>query len=791
MFDISRRVFLELLGAATAGATMASGKLSDAADAAVRLVRPRPWYEHTGNIQKTYSYCDMCLWKCGIVVSTVNGKVVKIDGNPADPKSNGRLCARGNAGVASLYDPDRLKKPLIRVAGSERGDGRYQEASWQAALDYSAERLLAVKQQWGGPEAVAFFGHGTADGWFAEYLPQAFGSPNTAKPSVSVCVGPREVAATLTYGRAFGGHEPVDWDEANYIVLIGNHIGENAHNTPMQQLADARARGAKLVVVDPRFSSVAMKADTWLPIKPATDTALILAWINVLITEKLYDWQFVEQYTQGFGQLADAIRENTPEWAAQITELSPDTIRAVARGLAEAKPRAVVVPSRHVAWYGNDTQRNRAIFILNALLGSPGRHGGFWFQKAPWIEEYPHPAFGATADAGGCSAPGDAGGAAEPEAAHETRPRADGGDGIKFMTGSVAIQELIEPMVSGSPYPIKGLVNYGMNLFHSIPNVERTKQAVRNLDFYMAIDVLPMDHVMWADVILPEATYLERYDDLLAQAHKQPYIALREPAVAPLYDTKPGWWIAKELGTRMGLGAYFPWENIEEYLDYRLHTVGSSLQGIREAGGVLIQKGQPYIEDLEAAKKPAFPTPSGKILLYNEKLKAAGHDPVPRYQPVPEPPAGMFRLTYGRAPMHTFGKTQNNALLTKVMAENELWLNSEAAKQLGLTNGQYVEMENQDGVVSAPIRLKVTERIRPDLVYMVHGFGHQAPGLRRANGKGASDTSMQTRYVLDKISGGAGMRVNFVSIRPAPDQPAQASHGRPAAAGRSRKEVPA
>jgi len=355
-----------------------------------------PWHRQAS--RTTYNYCDMCPWRCGILVQTVGGRVRKIDGNPGDPKSRGKLCARGQAGVSFLYDPDRLKRPQIRVGA--RGEGKFRDVSWEEALDHSAGKLLAIREQY-GPEAVAFLGHTSGDFWFVDYLPQAWGSPNAAKPSTSLCTSPREEAAILTYGRGIGNHEPVDWDEARCIVLIGSHIGEDARNTMMQDLARARARGAALIVVDPRYSSAAMKADTWLPIKPGTDTALLLAWMNVLIADGLVDRPFLEKWSVGFQPLATHVAPLTPEWAAPITDLPAERIRDSARLLGRHRPRSVIVPGRHVTWYGNDTQRMRAVYIIDALLGACGRPGGLYFNRAPYLEEHAHPPYQVTGGAGG------------------------------------------------------------------------------------------------------------------------------------------------------------------------------------------------------------------------------------------------------------------------------------------------------------------------------------------------------------------------------------------------------
>ena len=748
---LNRRKFLTL-SAASVGAVALGGR---AGAFKAPWTVPQKWYE--GQVTTIYSYCENCFWKCGITVKVAGGKVRKIDGQKHNPKSRGRLCPRGQAGVAQLYDPDRLKRPLIRVAGSERGEGKYREASWDEALDYIAARMLKIKDEY-GPEAIAWFGHGSGDSWFVEYLPAAWGSPNAAKPAVSVCTAPRETASQWTFGRGVGGHEPVDWENTEYIVLIGHHIGEDTHNTQLQEFAAALRRGAKLVVVDPRFSTAASKADRWLPIKPGTDTALLLAWINVLIEEGLYDREYVEKYTVGLAELAEHVKDKTPEWAASITDLPADTIRAVARELAAHAPKAVLPPGRHTVWYGSDTQRMRALYIVNALLGNYGVPGGFYLAKKPYLEKYPHPPFPLEPAAGGCS--GSSGGSEEVPEGY--KPRADKG---KFFAKTTAIQELVEPMLSGKPYPIRGLICYGTNLFHSIPNVPRTKEALRKLDLYVAIDVLPMEHVMWADVILPECTYLERYDDLVAIAHKTPFIELRQPAVKPLWDSKPGWWIMRELAIKLGLEKFVPWKSIEEYLDTRLQAIGSSLEEMKKKG-TLVQRGRPYLNDWERWHMNPFKTPSGKIELYSKTFAEHGFDPLPDYTPPMPAPTGYYRLLYGRSPVHSFAKTQNNWVLMELKPENEVWINNAEGKKLGLRQGEYVWLENDAGVREGPVRVRLTERIRNDCVYLVHGFGHKSRGLRLAFGRGASDNALQTRYVLDKISGGAGLRNNFVKIVP-------------------------
>ena len=345
------------------------------------------WF-YQGDIETTYNYCDMCPWKCGITVQSVDGEVIKIDGNVNDPKSRGMLCGRGQAGASFMYDPDRLQSPMIRTG--ERGEGKFREVSWEEALDYTAEKILAIKDTY-GPESLAIFGHTTGDFWFTDYFAQAWGTPNAAKPSSSLCLSPRDEACTLTLGFPVGGHEPMDWDEIECVAFIGSHVGEDARNTVMQDFATMWSKGGKVIVVDPRFSSVAAKADYWLPIKPGTDTALLLAWMNVLINENLYDGAYVDEWTQGFDELAAHVAEFTPDWAAGITDLPAAQIREAAHLMGANLPRSVVIPGRHTTWYGTDAQRMRSTYLVNALLGAYGREGGMYFNKSAYLDDFPLP----------------------------------------------------------------------------------------------------------------------------------------------------------------------------------------------------------------------------------------------------------------------------------------------------------------------------------------------------------------------------------------------------------------
>ena len=728
MTGFSRRRFLGT--AAAAGAS--------AAAAATSAAVAHPPGRHGGDrVEKIATHCEMCFWRCGVLASVADGKVVRLEGNPDHPLTQGRLCARGNAGTSLLYDPDRLKFPLLRTG--KRGEGQFKRATWDEALDFLAQKLDAIKKEH-GPEAVAFFPHGIGSRFFGTLL-KAYGTPNSAEPSFAQCRGPRDVGYSLTFGQGLGSPEPVDLEEAKLIVLIGSHLGENVFTSQITAFATGLSRGAKLIAVDPRFSTAAAKADWWLPIRPGTDIALLLAWMNVLISESLYDQPYVAKHAQGFDQLAAHVREFTPEWAETITELPAAQIRDTARAMGQAKPAVVVHPGRHVTWYGDDTQRARAMAILTALLGSWGRKGGMFLPT-----------------------PLSSGGFELPDFPEPQRGRADGAGG-RFPLASEELgvtNGLVDATLSADPYPIKAWIVYGQNVIESIPQPKRTLEAIEKLDLMVVVDVLPVDQIDYADVVLPEATYLERYDSpLFVGSAKRPFVAIRQPVIEPLYESKPGWWIAKQLAKRLGLEGFFPWDTPEQHLAAMVEPLELNMRELHTRGAIAFA-GRPYLEDRTSDDEPLFNTASGKIHLFSDELKDLGADPLPRYTPIDDPPKGSLRLIYGRAPVHSFARTQNNEALNALMSENEAWIHTKTAAEHQLQHGDRVWLENDDGVRSLPVRVKITEGIRRDCVYLVHGFGQRSKKLRRAAGKGASDTGLMSRVKVDPLMGGTGMRVTFV-----------------------------
>ena len=727
MEQLSRRRFLKI-SAATVGAGAVGSQVPVVSSLAMGSKPP------AGKVETIPTYCEKCFWKCGGIAHVRDGKLWKFEGNPLDPMSRGRLCPRGTAAPGTHYDPDRISKPLIRTGA--RGKEEFKAVTWGEALDYVADRMKKIAAEH-GPESIALWKHGTGARFF-EHVMRAYGCINKGAPSFAQCRGPRDIGYLLTYGTGLGSPEPTDIANTRCLVLIGTHLGENMHNTQVQEFAQAVASKATIIVVDPRYSVAASKAKYWLPVKAGADMALVLAWMNVLVAEGLYDKEFVARHGHGFDKFAAAIKESTPEWAEAETGIAAATIRATAREMAMARPAALVHPGRRVNWYGDDAQRSRATALLNALLGNWGRKGGLFVQNGMDVAGFGFPKY--------------------PEA---KRPKVDNPDHKWPFADEEVTTGLREATLTGKPYPIKGWVVYASNLIQTLPNEKETIEAIDKLDLLVVVDTHPAEITGYADVVLPDTTFLERHDDLYVAWGRQGWTALRQPVVAPPGEQKPAWWMAKELANRLGVGEYMPFKDMEEYLARRCEKSGIDYAKLRKEGILMGPKAPSTIEE---GAEIAFDTPSGKVEFFSEQLAKAGFDPVPKYTAPEAAPAGFYRLITGRSPVHTFSRTQTNLLLRDLMKENEVWVNAGTAAKAGLKHGQYVKLKNQDGVVSNRLKVKATQRIRPDTLYMVYGFGHTSRMLKSAYLMGASAAQLNTRYKVDPLMGGTSIHQNFVTF---------------------------
>jgi thiosulfate reductase / polysulfide reductase chain A len=691
----------------------------------------------SGEVETSPTVCAICFWRCAGTVYREDGQPWKVVGHPQDLHSGGRLCTRGTGGLGSYKDPDRLRQPLLRV--EQNGRQTFQPVSWDEALDYIAGRMRAIAEQH-GEDRIALFRHGIGGAHFQQLL-TAFGSRAVSQPSFAQCRGPRDVGFALTFGEDVGSPDRTDMEHSRCIVLIGSHLGENLHNGQVQTWIQALERGASLITVDPRFSVAAGKSRFWLPIRPGTDMALLLAWMHVLINERMYDQDYIARYATGFDQLAAHVQPFSPEWAFLETGISAEQIRETAREMAHHAPATLIHPGRHVTWYGDDTQRSRAIAILNALLGSWGRRGGFYIPEQVDLPNYPTPA--------------------------PPQPRSNWREAVQqeYPLAPVGITNAIIDASIGPEAFFKGWFVYATNLPFTIPDIaSKLEAAAQSLDLFVVIDTMPAEITGYADVVLPECTYLERTDPIRNNPERHPSLAVSLAAFEPRHESRPAWWMTKQIAERLGLGAHFAWNDYDEVVDWQLRQVGSSLEEMRRLGVRNFPRTTPMY--FAPGEEVHFPTESGKIELHSQTLAYYGHDPLPVYTPPRRPDPGYYHLNYGRAPAHTFGRTINNPQLFELMPENAVWVNPLAAGDLGVKSGDYVRLKNQDGVISNRVRVRVTERIRPDSVYIVHGFGHTDSRQRLAYGRGADDNGLMTRVLIDPIMGGTGMRGNFVTLIP-------------------------
>ncbi len=723
---ISRRDFLKLGGAATAALAVGQMLPPLVAQAA----------RETGQIDEQgdgfiSSMCEMCVWRCGLIAKIKEGRVVKLDGNPEHPHSRGNLCPRGQSGLMNTYDPDRVLTPLIRVG--QRGEGKFRKASWDEALDLVAGKMLEIKEKY-GPEAMVFSStHNLSQVQF-ENLLYAYGSPNYGTQR-SLCFNAMITAFLLTYGI----EEPArNYENADYILMVGRNMMEAISTSETAELSHALDRGAKLVYLDPRFTKTAAKASEWIPIRPGTDSAFLLAMINVITQNELANCEFVKKYVQGCDDLAEAMQRYTPAWAEQITGVPAATIERIAREYAAAQHNAMAHPGWRTSNFINSFQTERAIATLNALSGNVLKVGGCLSTEV-------------AAEGAGLGAP--------PQPAYP-RISALRLDGTPWKYPLVPLklgvfQELRDAIVSGEPYQAHGWFIARQNPVSSLPDRQKTLKAFEKMDFIVTIDIIMNDTAWFSDVILPEASYLERYDPLLPVGDKA---FLRQPVIEPQGEAKSALWIYKQLGERLGLGEYFQYTDEADYIRQQLAPLGISLEEVKEKG---------YAEMPEAEKSEGeliFNTPSGKIEVYSETLKNAGFSPWPTWEEPLMPAEGEFYLLTGKVAQHTQFGTQNNQLLHKYSDEPRLWMNAKTAAEKGLSDGEWVEITSPVG--TAHSLLLVTQAIRPDCVYLTPGYGHISKGLTTAFGVGASDSALHVTYT-DPISGGQALSQTFVTVKKA------------------------
>ncbi len=674
------------------------------------------------------SMCEMCVWRCGLLAKVDSGRVVKLEGNPDHPHSNGKLCPRGQSGLMNTYDPDRVLTPLIRVG--KRGSGTFRKASWEEALDMVAENMLSIKKNYGAEAMMFSTTHCLSQAQF-ENLLNAFGSPNYGTQR-SLCFNAMIVGNLVTYGM----QEPDrKYDNLKYIILTGRNLMEAISTSETAALSQAIDRGVKVVSLDPRFTKTAAKSSEWLPIRPGTDLAFHLAMLCVIIGEGLYNKQFVADHTSGFEKLPAAVAQYTPEWAAGITGIPAETIRRIAREFAAAAPYALAHNGWRTSNFMNSFQTERTITILNAIVGNWG------VAMFPASEET-----------------GVLGSVPQPPYPRVTAQRLDGVPWkYPFVPLDIGVfQEMREAALTGVPYQARGWFISRQNPALSLPDRARTLQVFQKLDFIATIDIIMNDTSWYSDVVLPEASYLERYDPLNIVGNRA---FVRQPVIAAQGEGKSSLWIYKQLGQRLGLSDYFQYTDEEDYLKQQLAPLGVTLDQVRQQGYVDLPG---ETDTLDENVEPKWNTPSGKIEIYSTTLANGKFAPLPVWEEPLAPKPGEFYLLTGKVAQYTQMGTQNNQYLHKYADPPRLWMNTQTAQSLGLADNDLVEVTSPVGMIH--IQLLATQAIRPDCVYMTPGFGHLSKGLRVAYGEGASDSDLHMTYT-DPVSGSQALSQTFVSVK--------------------------
>jgi len=743
------------------------------------------------NINEVATLCEMCVNKCAAVARVEDGVVTKLDPNPRFPKSRNMLCPRGNAGIQALYDPDRLKYPMIRVG--KKGEGKFKQVSWEEAYKaiwngtdqfIGMEKILEEEKD---NRSTFLFcaGEGMAEHTFKQFY-NAFGSANWLNHA-TLCLQ----TVVSGYAVTLGAYPAADLENTEYIIMAGANRAE-AIMTPdtMDCFKRTKGKGAKLIYVDPRFTHTAAKADKWLAIYPGTDLAFVLALTYVVISEELYDTAYVLNNFQGFDEYKHSILSNnyTPEWASKITGIKVKDIYKVAREFMAHAPKAIYYPGRRSTFSTNDFQLRRATAIFQALGGGIDTKGGLVFGKKLKLGEH--------------------------EVVEPLYAQAKESAGSSWI---VWRNRLLEEKM---PYPVRGMFIYKHNPMQNTPNSAKTAQMLKKMELVVAIDTMPSDTVMYADVVLPECTYLERTDPVKSFGGIEPSIAQRNRVIDPMFETKPVIEILKGLTEKISKPLFEITKKYDEDVQEELESLGEGktkmtvaakeaevfaefdiaqpfihsqeeinkemVEGIygKEAVEALRKYGvyypnmQKWYKQLSLNSFQYYPekkkyyqvnngkakTGSKKIICNIPNLEKKGTEAMPIWKDeylfnVPE---GKFKLLTGRHAQFTQSGTSNNAVLRDLIIENYIWINKRVATDLGIAFGDSIEVSSSAGTTE--LKAYPTEKVGPKTLFFVHGFGDDNSALTWAYKNGGNDNAVIEDHV-EPVYGAAAMHATNVEIR--------------------------
>lgn len=718
---LSRRTFLKATGAL--GALAAMGVGGD------RLLRSQPVTKALTAAPEgeevKHSICDMCcIGYCGIEVFVKDGKATRVQ--PWADYPNTPICSKGNSILYQLYHPDRLKYPMKRTKPKGSADAGWVRITWDEALNTIATRLNEIKQKYGPDKVVFYVGDPKEEPRPPmQRLGLAFGSPNYGTES-STCAQAMQMAAQLNGG----GGLPLGPNIKTVVIWAKNPAWSMPRE--MGALVDAKDRGVKIVVVDPRLTPTARLADIHLRPRPGTDGAVALAMANVIINEGLYDADFVRTWVHGFDEFKAYVQDFTPEKVEEISWVPAQKIVEAARLYATNKPVAWITSASPLVHHSNAVQNQRAVGALIGLTGNvtvPGLAPSPSTVTVPEIN-----------DPGGLFAK-----------LKDLKPDKKYFPVWWQMVSELQMNKLPEYVRDGQ---LKAGVFVGAN-FRMWPQDQEYAKAITDMEFTVGADFFMTPTMELMDIVLPAATSLERTGPVKVAGRN---VFIRTPVVEPIGESKGDreWIFA--LAVKMGLGEYFWNGSLEASMDWQLEKLGLKAADVmKQPKGVNIPPGPMT----PASDKPGFKTPTGKFELYSVVLEKAGYDPLPTYKEPAESPVSTPDLakkyplvlnTGSREPMYVHSRHRNNPWLRELQPEPKLDINPKDAGARGIKHGDMVIVEGPRG--SIKVRANVTELVMPGVVGMYHGWVE-------------ADINTVTGRNFDPISGFPSFKAELCEVRKA------------------------
>lgn len=646
--------------------------------------------------------CRLCGYLCALTAHVEDGCVVSVEPDPSRYPYDTSImkgCRRWRSNAEILNHPRRMNVPLKRVG--ERGEGKWEQISWTQALDEIAGRLGDLKQSYGAETLATSIGGPHATYWPMHRFLNLFGSPNNVGIG-QICWNPAIWTNTLTFGWPIDNE--LDPDRTSCAIIWGTNPAESDNSFFWRSLVQFAHRGGTLIVVDPRRTRTASLAKHWLAIKPATDSALALGVLNVIIAEKLYDQAFIDEWCIGFSELRAHISQYTPERCAAIAGVETFQLVEVARLFAQARP-STIISGRGIDQIGaNSIATHRALAILRAVTGNVDNAGANHLGETPDLTpeidlelSERMPVEQKRKQLGQHRVLLQTYSGFEDVAVHTRRT----GKRLPKRYLTSAHPNLVwRAMLTGKPYPIRSMIVMGSNPLLTQADTHLIYQALRSLDLLVVLDYFKTPTAMLADYILPSAGGMER--PVIQTNAGVANIAYGGPAaISPRFERRPDFDFWRGLGLRLAQGGDWPWSTFEEALDDVFRPAGLTWNEFCDTGIYAPEYKYEKHRDInpETGRATGFSTPSGKIELYSHTLHTLGYEPLPEHKPVATDDAEFpLRLITGarRQPFYasSFRQVENlRAMHPTPWAE----MSSETAASLGVVDGAEVWVETVSG----------------------------------------------------------------------------------------------